>query len=93
MLNFQNDLDIDKYSKIIRQKINITELKEAFRDPGLIHLVLCLPKCWYKNSLYSKDTSACREINNCSCLKYYNLWYEYANKTEFYNEIVRTFNN
>ena len=46
IFNFKNELDIDKYVGFLRQEINITELKEAFKDPGLIHLVLCNPKPW-----------------------------------------------
>ena len=94
ILNFQTFLDIkQKYLKLIRQKINITEIEKAFYDPYLIHLVLCLPKAWHQSSKYVKSYTMCETLHNCNCTKYYNIWHEFAKKTPYYQEILKNINN
>ena len=85
--NFPNKLDIKKYSKCLRQMINITEIEEAFENPSLFHLVGCWPKPWIQSSIYQ----GCN-IKNCSCLKYRIIWDYYANKTDYYEEIITYYN-
>ena len=89
IFNFKDELDIDKYAKNLRQKINATEYKEALNDPGIIHLVLCSPKCWRFPTYYAQEHSMCRGPEDCLCIKYHNLWHNYANKTAFYDEIIQ----
>ena len=94
ILNFQTILDIkEKYLKLIRQKINISELEKAFNDPYLIHLVLCFPKAWHQSSKYVGRYTMCKTLHNCNCTKYYNIWHEFAKKTAYYQEIIKNINN
>ena len=86
--NFFDKQDIEKYSNFLRQKINISEMEESRKDPGVIHNVLCNPKPWYFGSNYIAPVTACQKRNNCSCIKFHNLWHFYAEKTDYYNEIL-----
>ena len=88
IFNFNDELDIKIYYNIIRTKINITELKEAFKDPTTIHHVLCWPKMWSIHHKYVNGFSAAKKRNNYSCEKYYNLWHSFAKKTNYYNQIL-----
>ena len=88
IFNFNDELDIKIYYNLMRTKLNITELKEAFKDPTTIHHVLCWPKMWSIHHRYVDGFSAAKERNNYSCEKYYNLWHSYAKKTSYYNEII-----
>lgn len=73
--NFYDKEDIVKYSSFLRQKINISEYEEAIKDPGVIHNVLCHPKPWNFHSNFIKSVTACQKRNNCSCIKFHNLWH------------------
>ena len=42
-----------------------------------------LSKCRYRPSYIP-----CKKRNNCSCIKFHNLWHFYAKKTEYYEEIL-----
>ena len=86
--NFFDKSDIEKYSKFLRQKINISEMEEARKDPGVIHNVLCNPKPWHFRTNYIASVTTCQKRNNCSCIKFHNLWHFYANKTDYYEEIL-----
>ena len=88
IFNFNDELDIKIYYNIIRTKINITELKEAFKDPTTIHHVLCWPKMWSIHHKYVNGFSAAKKRNNYSCEKYYNLWHSFAKKTNYYKQIL-----
>ena len=89
ILSFQSKIDIEnKYIKLIRQKINVKDILKAFEDPSIIHLVLCVPKPWYKNSKFTPAYTMCQKIHDCNCTKYHNLWHEYAKSTYYYNEIL-----
>ena len=44
IFNFHDESDIKVYLKIIRTEVNYNELLEAFKDPTIIHSVLCWPK-------------------------------------------------
>lgn len=88
IFNFNDELDVKLYLKLLRTKINITELKEAFNDPITIHHVLCWPKMWSIHHRYVDYFSAARQRNNYSCKKYYKLWHLYARKTDYYHDIL-----
>lgn len=93
IFNFQTVLDIkQKYLKLIRQKLNIKELEKTFHDPYFIHLVLCFPKAWHSSSKYVKKYTMCETLHNCNCIKYYNIWHEFAKNTSYYKEITKSIN-
>ena len=75
----------DKLKSRIKVKIDRNEMKNAIEDPSIIHFSLCNPKVWFPNSknYYGK---------NYICKKYYNIFYYYANKTEFYSDIYKKYN-
>lgn len=85
-------LDIQKYSKHLRQKINISKYEESIKDPGIIHNVLCSPKPWHFNSKFIKKNTACEKRKDCNCDKFHNLWHFYAKKTNYYHEIINFLN-
>ena len=87
ILNFEDETDLEAYLKQLRTPVPMEELEEAFRDPAIIHIVLCFPKPWFKNSLYTKTNTACTKRQSCSCDKYFKLWHSIANKTDYYKEI------
>ncbi len=87
--NFFDKEDIKKYSSFLRQKINISEYEEARREPGVIHNVLCNPKPWHFDSNFIEKVTTCKKRNNCSCIKFHNLWHFYAKKTDYYEEILQ----
>ena len=80
--------DIDVYDNKLKSRINVKidrdEMKNAIEDPSIIHFSLCNPKVWYPSSknYYGK---------NYICKKYYNIFYYYANKTEFYYDIYKKY--
>ena len=87
IFNFEDKSDIEHYLSIIRNKIPKKELEEAFKNPIIIHSVLCTPKIWNIHSNYSKEFTKCVQRNNCSCIKYIKLWHSIAKKTDYYDEI------
>ena len=89
--NFSDKKDIQIYLSLIRTKIDINELEESFLNPTIIHNVLCWPKIFFPSTRYSEDLTTCRERGNCFCEKYHNLWYYYANKTDYYDNITHFF--
>ena len=88
IFNFEDDSDIKIYLNILRTKISFTEVSEALKDPTVIHCVLCWPKMWSINNRYIEYLTSAKQRGDDSCIKYYNLWFSYANKTDYYNEIV-----
>jgi lipopolysaccharide biosynthesis glycosyltransferase len=91
--NFHDESDIEVYLKIIRTKLDFNELKESFKDPIIMHSVLCFPKLWTNNPSYAVCCTACKKRNDCNCEKYHKLWYSFANKTDYYKEIVEHYRN
>ena len=63
----------------VTESINITELKEALIEPTIVHVLLCYRKHWY------------RQKNNTNCIKYNKLFYNYANKTDYYQQIYNLY--
>ena len=47
----------------LRTKLPIEELEEAMHNPGIIHLVACIPKAFNYNTVYSKDITNCSQRN------------------------------
>ena len=88
IFNFYDELDIRKYSSFLRTKVNTSEIIESLKSPTVIHSILCWPKIWDVKTIYQPSFSACDQRGNCSCEKYQNLWYFYANKTDYYEEIL-----
>ena len=88
VFNFYDFSDTKKYLKKIRTPINKTELEEAIKDPAIIHHDLCWPKVWTLETRFTAHNTCCSERKNCSCKKYQDLWFSYANKTDYYSEIL-----
>ena len=89
IFNFEYKSDIIVYVNILRTKISIKEVEEALKNPTIIHNVICFPKIWNIKTEFIKSFSACAKRKNCSCKRYFNIWHFFANKTDYYNEIVK----
>jgi lipopolysaccharide biosynthesis glycosyltransferase len=65
------------------QKVNLTEVEEALKDPTIAH-VFCHPKHWEKKTktLYGKEPM---------CNKYQKIFYNYAKKTKYYKRIYNKY--
>ena len=66
------------------QKINLTEFGEAMKDPTIVHDIFCSPKHW-------KKRTKARDLNSSSCYKYQGIFYHYAKKTKYYQEIYNKY--
>ena len=89
IFNHLDESDAKFYMNILRTQINLTELVNAINDPTIVHTSICWPKVWSKDTRMQSWFSACKQRNNCSCEKFHNLWYYYANKTKYYKEILK----
>ena len=89
VFNFYDTPDIQVYANYLRQQINVTEIEEIVKNPTIVHHVICTPKIWNKKTKYFEHVSACTQRNDCSCLKYHDIWLSFANKTDYYPEIVK----
>ena len=89
IFNHLDESDAKFYFNLLRTKINYTELINAINDPTIIHTSICWPKMWSTKAKMQDSFSACKQRNNCSCEKFHNLWYYYANKTKYYKEILK----
>ena len=85
--------DLEFYLNKLRTKVPLEELEEAMKNPGIIHFLICSPKPWCREPMYSKDLTLCEQRNNCSCEKWYHLWHSFANKTDYYQTIVNLAKN
>ena len=88
IFNFYDFSDTKKYLNALRTQINKTELEEAIKDPVIIHHVLCWPKIWNLQSKFVATFTNCIERKDCRCKKFQDLWLSYANKTDYYSEIL-----
>lgn len=74
---------LDTYKKycepLYNQKYPINEIINAISKPGLVHLIYCFPKIYYRDTKY-------RFENDSICLKYQKLFYFYAKKSKIYIE-------
>ena len=75
-----------EYLHKFRFKLNLTEMKEAIKDPSIVHLCCCTPKVWHKNS---KQEHQFQHI----CIKYQKIFYFYANKTNYFSDIYNKYMN
>ena len=80
--------DIKTFVKQIEDKmmerVNLTEVKEAIEDPSIVHELFCIPKHW------EKETKAFSGKNDW-CKNYQNIFYFYANKTNYYRKIYNKY--
>ena len=88
IFNFEGKSDFGPYLSRIRTKIDANDLENGLNNAVIIHNVLCVPKIWYPNPVYYEQHTHCQKRDNCSCMKYHNLWHSFANKTKYYNEIL-----
>ena len=74
---------IDKFQKYMEysnsEPLNITELQEALIEPSIVHVLLCYRKHWN------------RQKKNVNCKKYNKLFYYYANKTDYFQQIYNLY--
>jgi lipopolysaccharide biosynthesis glycosyltransferase len=65
------------------QKVNLTEVEEALKDPTIAH-VFCRPKHWKKKTKahYGKDSL---------CNKFQQIFYNYVKKTKYYKRIYNIY--
>lgn len=66
------------------QRVNLTEVSEAMKDPTIVHEVFCCPKHW------KKRTKTCFEKSHW-CKTYQKIFYFYANKTNYYKQIYNKY--
>ena len=69
----------------IRIKLNRTEIIEAINNPSLVHFSGCNPKVWFKSS---SNEFGFDEI----CKRFNREFYYYANKTQYYSDIYKSYN-
>ena len=69
--------------------MNLTEIINAFKDPVIIHYILCNPKVWYTNSRFVTKYTRDGTIKKLKCQKYHSIWIEYAKNTSFFDEITK----
>ena len=69
----------------LNKKVNITEVKEAIKDPSIVHILCCSPKYWYRRNKTKEKGSY--EI----CSKFQRLFYYYAKQTKYYKIIYNKF--
>ena len=68
-------------SKMV-QKVNLTEVEEAMKDPSIVHGLFCVPKYWEKEI---------KQGNKDLCRKYQEIFYFYAKKTNYYQHIYNKY--
>ena len=83
VFTFYDQSDINEYIKSLRQNVNVTQIEEALYDPSIMHSVGG-PKFWFTHS----KKFDCNKKKDCSCNNYNCIWISYANKTDYYQEII-----
>ena len=90
IFNFDSIFDIKYiYLKIIRQKLNLTEMIDAYHHPSIMHYILCNPKVWKSESIFIKKYTRSGTLYKSNCKKYHDIWIEYSKNTSFYIEIAK----
>ena len=90
IFNFDSIFDIKYlYLNRIRQNLNITDLIRAFINPSIMHFTLCTPKIWYSYSKFVNKYTRSGTINQLKCKKYHDIWLKYAQKTLYYQDIIK----
>lgn len=77
---------ISHYQNNMIQKVNLTEVAEAMKDPTIVHDIFCSPKHWKKRTKIKAHF-----LGSSSCSKYQGIFYHYANKTKYYQEIYNKY--
>ena len=89
IFNFPTIFDIKYlYLKIIRQKLNLTELLNAVNNPSIMHFVLCNPKVWNKNSKYNGYSTRNGTIYENGCDKFHKIWIKYSYNISVFKESI-----
>lgn len=72
------------FEKKFIKKFKLIEVINGLIKPGIIHLVFCFGKVWYKNtkSIFNNDTI---------CKIYQDKFYYYANKTNYFSNIYELY--
>ena len=92
IFNFPTLFDIKYiYLKNIRQNLDLIELKEALKDPTIMHFVLCYPKVWFENSKFNGVSTRTGTLYNSKCEKFHKIWMKYAKITHFFEEIKKKY--
>lgn len=89
--NFQNKFDLIDYMKRLKLELNITQLEEALKDPGIMHNVRGWPKIWNKIYKYRYIKINGKLQKNYYFQEHYKMWHHYAKKTDYYNEMRKIF--
>ena len=90
IFNFPTEFDIKYlYLNTIRQKLNVTELLNAIKDPSIMHFVLCYPKVWERNSRYNGYSTRNGTIYKNSCDKFHNIWIKYIYDISDFKIIIK----
>ena len=79
------------YLKNIRQNLDLTELKEALKDPTIMHFVLCYPKVWLENSKFNGVSTRTGTLYNSKCEKFHKIWMDYAKISPYFKEIKKKY--
>ena len=78
-------IDINVYKRLhFQKKYEEKEIIEAINNPWITHLIFCDPKVWNKN------TKSGHKIDYM-CKKYQKIFYYYAKKTDYYEEIYKKY--
>ena len=92
IFNFPTLFDIKYiYLKNIRQNLDLIELKEALKDPTIMHFVLCYPKVWFENSKFNGVSTRTGTLYNSKCEKFHKIWLKYAKITHFFKEMKKKY--
>lgn len=72
------------FEKKFKKKFKLSEIIDGLNNPGIIHLVFCIHKVWYKisKSVFKNDTI---------CKIYQKKFYYYAKKTNYFSEIFNLY--
>ena len=83
IINYENEKNMrEMYAPYNKSREDRLELISALKKPSLVHYVLCLPKFWYNNSIRFMINQPCEDTK---------IWYNYANKTNYYREIYNEY--
>ena len=85
IFNYQNEIELKRcYKPYNLSKENMLEVISAHKNPSLVHYVRCHPKLWNKKSRGRFTHKPCKDTK---------IWYNYANKTNYYKEIFDKYMN
>ena len=83
IVNYLNKDHMKKvYEPYNRSEEDKFELISALKKPSLVHYTKCIPKLWNKNSKHIVSRKSCGDTK---------IWYNFANKTNFYKEIYNKY--